>query len=273
MAVTSGTARATLAPRPRVDLSPRAQRVIIGTTGVAVFLVIWQTAASLGWVRTLLFSSPALVVRQFITDIQTTTMWRDVGVTLEEWWLGFAAAAVVGIVVGLLAGWYRDVRRVAEPWLNVLYAMPFLAVVPLFILWFGIGLEFKICVAFLSALFVVGINTIAGVHATNQLLLSVGDTFGASRAMIFRTIVLPGAVPYIMTGLRQGAGHALVGAVAAEFIASNQGLGFRIISAGQTLNTPEVMIGIVLLATLGMISGTIFQLLENRFEHWRPRPT
>ncbi len=271
--MTSDTVRTSIAPRRSVELSPRTQRVLIGASGVAVLLVVWQAAASLGWIRTLLFSSPQLVVQQFIADIGTTTMWRDIGVTLEEWWIGFAAAAIVGISVGLLAGWYRDVRRVAEPWLNVLYAVPFLAVVPLFILWFGIGLEFKIFVAFLSSLFVVAINTMAGVHATSQVLLAVGDTFGASRATVFRTIVLPGSVPYIMTGLRQGSGHALVGAVAAEFIASNQGLGFRIISAGQTLNTPEVMIGIVLLATLGMISGTIFQAIQNRFEHWRPSPT
>lgn len=270
--MTSDVAPATLLPRAQAGLSPRAQRLLIGGLGVAIFLIVWQLAASMGWIRTLLFSSPALVVQQFIIDVQTPTMWRDIGVTLEEWWLGFGAAAIIGITVGLLAGWYRAVRRVAEPWLNVLYAVPFLAIVPLLILWFGIGLEFKIFVAFLSALFVVGINTMAGVHATDQRLIAVADTFGASRPQVFRTIVLPGSVPYIMTGLRQGAGHALVGAVAAEFIASNKGLGFRIISAGQTLNTPEVMIGIVLLATLGMISGTVFQVAQNRFEHWRPGP-
>jgi NitT/TauT family transport system permease protein len=249
----------------------RAQRVGIGVFGFATFLALWQAGSSAGILRALLFSSPAEIARQIVVDAQTSTFWRDIGVTLEEWWLGFAAAAVLGIVIGLFAGWYRRVRRVAEPWLNVLYAVPFLAVVPLFILWFGIGLEFKVVVAFISALFVVAINTMAGVHATDQRLLAVGDTFGASRPFVFRTIVLPGSVPYIMTGLRQGAGHSLVGAVAAEFIASNQGLGFRIISAGQTLNTPEVMIGIVLLAMLGMVSGGVFQLIENRFQHWRPR--
>ncbi len=254
---------------PGIRLSPRAQHVAIGAAGIVAFLIVWQAVASFHLVRVVLVSSPLRVGAQLGIDVQEPAFWRDIGVTLEEWWLGFAIAALVGIPLGVVTGWYRGARRIAEPWLNVLYAVPYLAVVPLFILWFGIGLEFKVFVAFLAAIFNVAVNTMAGAHATDAVLLDMAGTFGASRAKIFRTIVVPGSVPYIMTGLRQGAGHALVGAVAAEFLASNQGLGFRIISAGQTLNTPEVMIGIVLLASLGVLSGVAFRLVEQRFEPWR----
>ena len=257
---------------PRMRFSPRGQNVAIGAAGIVAFLIVWQAVASFRLVKVILVSSPLLVGTQLVADVQAPTFWHDVAVTIEEWWLGFAIAALVGVPLGLVAGWYRGARRIAEPWLNVLYAVPYLAVVPLFILWFGIGFEFKVFVAFLSAIFNIAVNTMAGAHATDAVLLDMAGTFGASRAKIFRTIVIPGSVPYVMTGLRQGAGHALVGAVAAEFLASNQGLGFRIISAGQTLNTPEVMIGIVLLAALGVLSGVAFRIVEQRFERWR-KPT
>ncbi|HEX5451026.1 MAG TPA: ABC transporter permease, partial [Candidatus Limnocylindrales bacterium] len=234
----------------RAGVPGRLRRMALGVGGIVVFLIVWQLVASLGLMKTLFISSPVLIVQQVAIDLGGSDLIHNLLVTLEEWWLGLAVAAVLGILIGLAAGWYRPVRRIAEPWLNFLYAVPFLAVVPLFILWFGIGFEFKVFVAFLSAIFVIAMSTMAGVHGTDPRLLAVADTFGASRSRVFRTIVLPGSVPFIMTGLRQGAGHALVGAVAGEFIASNQGLGFGIMLAGQTLNTSEVFIGIVLLAAL-----------------------
>ena len=155
----------------------------------------------------------------------------------------------------MAAGWFRRVSYVAGPWLNFVYAAPDLAFVPMFILWFGIGVTFKVWLVFLASLFFVAINTMAGVHATEERFLNVARTYGASRKTLFQTVVLPGSVPYIITGLRQGAARAVVGVVVAEFVSSNQGIGFMISIAGATLNTPRVMLGVVLLAALGIHYG------------------
>lgn len=245
------------------------RRLVLGVVGLLTVLVPWELLVRFKMVKSALTSSPTAVAQTFVTEFQRGSMWTDVSATLSVWVVGFVTAAVVGILVGLVAGWFRHVAYVANPWLNVLYAAPELAFVPIFILWFGIGFAFKAFIVFLAALFFIAINTIAGVHATEQRFLEVAQTFGASRMKTFRSIVLPGSVPYIMTGLRQGAGRAVVGVVAAEFISSNEGIGFVIMVAGQTLNTSRVFVGIVLLAAFGIATGEILRRVESRFDVWR----
>ncbi|HET8567772.1 MAG TPA: ABC transporter permease [Candidatus Limnocylindria bacterium] len=249
------------------------QRLILGIAGLLSVLIPWELLVRLRLVKAILISSPSQVVQTFITELQLGTLWGDITATLQVWFVGYLLAAVVGIVLGLVAGWFRRASYIANPWLNVLYAAPELAFVPMFILWFGIGFTFKVWLVFLAAIFFITINTIAGVHATEKRYLEVAATFGASKLQIFRTIVLPGSVPYIMTGLRQAAGRALVGVIAAEFISSNQGLGFLITLAGQTLNTSRVMVGIVIIAAFGVFLGEVLRRIESRFDVWRKEAT
>ena len=245
------------------------QRLLLGIVGLLLVLVPWELLARFGMVKSVLIGSPTAVVRTFVNEIQLGTLWGDVTATLQVWVVGFTIAAVSGILIGLLAGWFKRASYVANPWLNVLYAAPDLAFVPIFILWFGIGFTFKVWIVFLAAIFFIAINTMAGVHATEERFLAVAKTYGASRLTIFRTIVLPGSVPYIMTGLRQGASRAIVGVVAAEFISSNQGIGYLITVSGQTLNTPRLMVGIVMLAAFGILTSEILSRIEQRFDVWR----
>jgi ABC-type nitrate/sulfonate/bicarbonate transport system permease component len=245
------------------------QPLILGIAGLALVLIPWELLVRLKLVKAILISSPTEVARTFVTEVQRGSLWEDIRATLFVWAVGFVLASVTGILLGLIAGSYRRASYIANPSLNDLYAAPELAFVPMFILWFGIGFTFKVFIVFLAAIFLVTINTIAGVHATESRFLAVASTFGASRLTIFRTIVLPGSIPYIMTGLRQGSSRSIVGVVAAEFISSNQGVGFLIIVSGQTLNTARLMVGIVLLATFGIITGEIFRRIEKRFDVWR----
>lgn len=248
------------------------QRLVLGVAGLLSVLIPWELLVRLGLVKSVLTSSPTLVAETFVTEVRRGLLWQDVQATFMVWLAGYALAAVSGVTLGLVAGWYRRASYIANPWLNVLYAAPELAFVPIFILWFGIGFSFKVFIVFLAAIFFITINTIAGVHATEERFLAVARTFGASRLTMFRTIVVPGSVPYIMTGLRQGASRAIVGVVAAEFISSNQGIGFLITVAGQTLNTSRVMVGIVLLAALGIFTGEVLRQVERRFDVWRREP-
>lgn len=263
-----------LSPATRVRSAPlrfydRHERLVMGTLGVLIVLALWQVLVMVGLVKEVLMSTPVEVGRTLYTLFRQGTIWPNLGATVLEFGIGFTLAAVAGIVIGLVAGWYRIASVIATPWLNVLYAAPELALVPIFVMWFGIGLTFKVWLAFVATMFVVSVNTIAGVHSTEARYLDVAQTYGAGRLRTFRTVVVPGSVPYIMTGLRQGTGRAIVGVIAAEFISANKGLGFFVSLSGQTLNTPAVMAGIVVIAAFGIIVGELFRRIESLFDKWR----
>jgi NitT/TauT family transport system permease protein len=245
------------------------QRLVLGIAGILLVLVPWELAVRLGLVKAILVSSPTAVAASFVTEFARGTIWRHIWVSFQVWIVGYLVASAFGIVLGLLAGWYRRVGLIAVPWLNFVYAAPDLAFVPIFILWFGLGFIFKVWVVFLGVIIYVALNTIAGVQATEDRFLAVARTYGAGRLMVFRTIVLPGSVPYIMTGLRVASGRAIVGVVGAEFISANEGLGYFISISGTTLQTSRVFVGIILLAAFGVILNEILGRIEHRFDAWR----
>lgn len=245
------------------------QRLVLGIVGILIVLVPWELVVRLGLVKAILISSPTAVAAQFVTEFGRGRIWGDIWASLRVWLVGYLVASVCGIVLGLAAGWYRRVGLIAVPWLNGVYAAPDLAFVPIFILWFGLGFVFKVWVVFLGVIIYVALNTIAGVHATEERFLAVARTYGAGRLMTFRSIVLPGSVPYIMTGLRVASGRAIVGVLGAEFISANEGLGFIISIAGSTLQTSRVFVGIILLAAFGVILNEILGRVEHRFDAWR----
>lgn len=245
------------------------QRLILGIVGILMVLVPWELVVRLGLVKEILISSPTAVGEQLVKEFVRGTIWAHIWASFRVWIVGYAVAALLGILLGLAAGWYRRAGLITVPWLNFVYAAPDLAFVPIFILWFGLGFIFKVWVVFLGVIIYVALNTIAGVHATEGRFLAVARTYGASRLMTFRSIVLPGSVPYIMTGLRIASGRAIVGVVGAEFISSNEGLGFFISISGTTLQTSRVFVGILLLAAFGVILNEILGRVERRFDAWR----
>lgn len=244
--------------------------ILFGLLGLLAVGGLWEIAARLRWVRPILLSSPTEIYEVAVREFSTGRIWNDIQVSLVEYGVGLVAAIVVGVVIGIVAGWSERAGSVINPWLTAMYVTPIVALVPIFILWFGIGIEMKIFVVFLLALFPIAINTIAGVHAAEHRFVRVARSFGASKARMFTTVVFPGTVPFIFTGVRQASGRALVGMVVAELIASNQGIGFMMSLAGATFNTPKVMLGILLLALFGIIVGIVLQRIERRFEGWRP---
>jgi ABC-type nitrate/sulfonate/bicarbonate transport system permease component len=204
------------------------------------------------------------------TEVQRGRIWGDLSVSAQEFVLGYLAAAVAGMLIGFVAGWFKRANYVIDPWLAALYATPDVALIPLIVVWFGVGLWSKVFVVFLGSLFCVAINTLVGVQSTEARLLEVAASFGAGRLRVFRTVVLPGCVPFILVGLRQAAGRALVGVVLAELIASNQGIGFMMSTASATLNTGRLMLGILMIGAFGVLMGEGLRSIEQRFDVWRP---
>jgi len=198
-------------------------------------------------------------------------IWNDLLVSGREFGLGYALAAFTAIPVGLLMGWYHGFRHTLDPFISFLYATPRVVLLPLFIIWFGIGENSKIALVFLGAFFSIVISTTVGVRSLDPSLLRVARSFNATDTHIFRTIALPGSVPFILTGLRLGIGHALIAVVVGELVAAQAGIGLRIAIAGATFQTAKVFAGVVVVASTGMLLTAVLSRLEARFDRWRPR--
>lgn len=285
METTSVTEAATLPAEPvpavegpkRVDPSDkgfsgfvkRRSMTLIGIASVLVFLALWEWVSDAGIVNPLFCSSPHRIWDTLSNLASTGQLWPNLSVSLQEFGWGFLLAIVVAIPAGILIGWYRPVEAIFDPFVTFLNAVPRVALLPLLIIWIGIGINLKIAVVFLGALIAILINTITGIKALDPQLLTMAKSFGASDFKIFRTIALPGSVPYILSGIRSGLGHALTGVVVGELYASTTGVGHLIAVAGNTFQTDLVFAGVVIIAVLGLVSTWILGLIERRFQSWR----
>lgn len=247
----------------------RNENLIIGTVAVAVFLGLWELSVASGWINPLFTSSPSRIVRTAIELFQTQAIYEDLRVSGLEFLMGFGLAIAIGIPLGILMGWYRRFNAVLEPFVSALYATPRIALLPLIVIWFGIGLGSKVAIIFLGAIFPILVNTITGVRTVERDFVKVARSFCATDRQLFRTVVLPSSVPFILAGVRLGLGHALVGIVVGELYAATAGIGFMIAVAGSTFQTDRVMVGILIISIAGMILTELLRAVERRFERWR----
>jgi ABC-type nitrate/sulfonate/bicarbonate transport system permease component len=272
VAVQSGQlARRIHPPTERRERVPAStEPLLFGILGFVIVLAIWEAAVAAGLVRASLLSSPSRIAAAAIADFGSGVIWPQIGTSFLEWAVGFALALVTAIPLGLLLGAFRRLEYLVDPWLSALYATPTVALVPLIILLFGVGLSSKFAVVFLEAFVVLTVSTVGGTRATDRRHLDIARSFGATRWLTFRSVVVPSTVPFIITGVRVGAGRAIVGVVVAEFIAANIGLGFYISLNGTMLNASRVMLGVLIIGVFGVAVGQLIRRLERRFEAWRP---
>lgn len=248
----------------------RHEHSILAAFGVITFLAIWELLPALGLVKPLFTSSPSRIL--------TAARWlaghglgNDILISATEFGIGFSLAVLVGVPLGVLLGWYRRWHALFDPLITMLYTTPRVALLPLLILWLGIGLASKIAVVFLGALFPILMNVIAGMQTIDETLLMCARSFGAKDLKIFTTLALPSSVPFTLTGLRIGVGRALVGVVVSEMVASTGGIGHMMSVAGSTFQTDKVFVGIILIAGFGYAMTTLLDRLERRFDYWRPQ--
>jgi NitT/TauT family transport system permease protein len=183
--------------------------------------------------------------------------------------VGFVTASAIGISLGLLIGRYRAIDAATDWLVNALYATPLVAVIPLVILWFGLGDSAKLFIVTILSVFPVLINTAAGVRNVPQALIDVSTAFAASERQVFVKIILPAAVPYMMTGLRLGIGRAIIGMVVAEFFTAITGLGAVIVKYGNQYDTASMFVPILVLMSLGVILTSLVRRAEEMFAPWR----
>jgi ABC-type nitrate/sulfonate/bicarbonate transport system permease component len=247
------------------------ERALVGTGAVAAFFLAWETVTRSGLVDPLFLSSPTLIGRAAYQLFAEGSIWKDLRVSGTEFLVGYLLAAGLAIPLGLAVGWYRRLYFCLSPFIDVLNAVPRVALLPIIIIWFGIGVWSKIVVVFLGAVIPMLINTFSGVKTTEERFLKVARSFGASEFKIFWSIVFPGTVPFIFTGLKYAAGRALLGVVVGELYAATAGIGFLITVAGATFQTDKVFVGILIITTTGVLAVELLNRLERRFEGWRPK--
>ncbi len=248
----------------------RNERNVLGLAGLVSFFALWQVGSDLGVIDDLFFSSPSAVFLAAIREVQIPRFWRDVQYSLTEVTVGFLASFVLAVPLGLAIGWYRRVSFAADPWLNFLNAIPRPALIPLVVLWVGLGIEMKTVIVFLGGFFSIILPTVEGVRTVDQGLLDVGHSFRASQRRLFTSVVIPATVPFIATGVRLALGRLLIGVVVAELYAQTQGIGVMIARAADGLDSARMLFGVLIFTLMGVVTTEIAGRIERRFQRWRP---
>src|ERR671915_474938 len=248
------------------------EKKILGTTAVVVFLTVWELIGNtFQLINPMFMSAPSLIAKAAVQLFASGEIWNDLYVSGIEFFWGYFLSIIFAIPFGIAIGWYKRFAYVCDPFVNAMNATPRVALLPLVIIWLGIGILSKVGIIFLGAVFPILINARDGVKTTPYNLLTAARSFGASEWQIFKSVVLPSTVPFILTGLRLGVGRALIGVMVGELYAATAGIGFMITVAGATFQTDKVFVGVLIFAISGMISMELLTKLEARFEKWRPK--
>jgi NitT/TauT family transport system permease protein len=248
------------------------EKKILGSVAVALFLLTWELVGNtFQWVNPMFMSAPSLIWKAGVQLFASGEIWNDLRVSGIEFAWGYFLSVVVGVPFGIAIGWYKRFAYTCDPFVNAMNATPRVALLPLVIIWLGIGILSKVGIIFLGAVFPLLINTRDGVKTTPHNLLNAARSFGASEWQIFRSVVIPSTVPFILTGLRLAVGRALIGVMVGELYAATAGIGFMITVAGATFQTDKVFVGVLIFAISGMVATELIDRAERRFDRWRPK--
>lgn len=244
------------------------RRYLAGMLSVLGGLLLWEFVSRFVVANALFLAAPSEIMVAIYKLAVSGQLWHHIGISAAEFALGYVTASILGIALGLVMASSATMKQALQPWVSGLYATPTIALAPLFILWFGIGIWSKVIVVISLVLFPVTINTEAGLRTTSERLIEMLRSFGATRRQIFVKVSLPSAVPFILAGLKLGIGRGLIGVVVAELFGSRAGLGRLISEAADAFNMPELFAGVVILAFAGIVMTAGFGWLEGKLVPW-----
>ena len=240
----------------------------VSLISVAALLLLWEGICRAGVVSALFLPPPTLILSSLLDMIKDGEIGVSLAASLYRILMGFILGSAFGLFVGLVTGTSALADRMANPIVNALYPIPKIALLPLFILWLGIGEVSKVTIIALGVFFPVAMNTYSGVKNVDTLLIKVAVSFHAGWGYTMKNVVLPYALPMIFAGLRIAAGTALLLLVAAEMIAAEQGIGALILHYGDLMITERLMAGVIVLSVLGLIFNLFLQFLERKLVPW-----
>jgi NitT/TauT family transport system permease protein len=233
-------------------------------------LALWEIACRTV-ISPLFLPPPSAIAVAFYDTLRSGELPRQLGQTLGVLAVGFGLAVIIGLALGILMGTVRTAARLLDPYVNALYAMPTVALVPLVIVWLGLGFEAKVFLTFIVGVFPIVINAQAGVKNIPAAYLETARAFACSRGQMFRKVMLPAAIPFFVAGLRLGLGRALVGVVVAEMFTALSGLGYMVTFYGNTFKTALLFVPIITLALLSIAITELIRWAERRITPWMDR--
>ncbi|MGG7523771.1 taurine ABC transporter permease TauC [bacterium BS0013] len=250
---------------------PRQLTLSVGT--LLVLLAVWWVVAAQQWISPLFLPPPGQVLAKLITiagpqGFMDATLWQHLGASLARILVALLAAVIIGIPVGIAMGLSPTVRGILDPLIELYRPVPPLAYLPLMVIWFGIGETSKILLIYLAIFAPVAMSALAGVKSAQQVRIRAAQSLGASRTQVLLFVILPGALPEILTGLRIGLGVGWSTLVAAELIAATRGLGFMVQSAGEFLATDVVLAGIAVIAVIAFGLELGLRALQRHLTPW-----
>jgi len=232
-----------------------------------VVLVLWEIFGRR--INPLFMSYPSAIAGALVELLLAGEIQRQAAGSLQVFAVGLSAALLLGIVIGLLMGRYRLAEYLLDPYVYALDATPRVALIPLLLLWFGLGDAAKIAIVFLSGLFPVLMNTFSGVRTVSAHLVEVGQAYGAGERKIFTKIILPASLPFIMTGVRLSVGRALIGIITAEMFAAVTGMGALLVRYSSALATDKFFVPVIFLSLLGVALSATVERLQKRLAPWK----
>jgi NitT/TauT family transport system permease protein len=236
---------------------------------VVAVLVLWQIAAD-RWIDITFVSRPSDILQRLGEWSGDGTLWTNSWITIQEIVYGFLLGAAAGALTGFVLASLNFVYRVLDPFVMALYSIPKVALAPLFIVWFGIGMHMKVLLAAATVFFLVFLNTAAGVREVDRGLVDAVRLMGGTRWDVARRVVLPSSMTGVLTGLKVAIPYALIGAVIGELVASNRGLGYLINDAASQFDTAGVFATLVVLSVIAGVLNILVGLVGKRVNRWKP---
>jgi NitT/TauT family transport system permease protein len=241
----------------------------LGPVVFIVLIVLWEIGSRTGVISALVLPAPSEAMGAMRDLWVSGELWLHMGASLQRLFLGWTAGTVLGIALGLCIGLFSSVRSSAAPLVAAFFPIPKIALLPLFIIWFGIGEESKVALILFGTFFPTVIFTYGGVDNVDRSLIRMGQSFGLSWFSIVRKIIFPGALPTILSGMRVSSAIAIILIVAAELIAAEKGIGAYVQIAGSLFATDQLIAGVVLLSLLGLTVSWLISRAEKFLLRWR----
>ncbi len=239
-------------------------RAFISTLSVAMFLAAWEIAPRVHLVEGFYTSQPSHVIGASLEIIKSKGFLRDVSISLEEFALGMIVAVLIGVPAGLLLGTFQTLRYLLDPPVMAIYATPQLALIPIYVLWLGIGMQSKVAVVFVAAVIPILVNSIAGVRQVDHSLVVVARSFCARKHDVFAKVILPASLPSVMIGIRLGMSRGILGVVVAEMYVSQEGVGNQILKLGSAFRVDHLLFYVLLVSAFGFAATSVVRRLEER---------
>ncbi|MEW6376777.1 MAG: ABC transporter permease [Thermodesulfobacteriota bacterium] len=254
-----------------IRLKPELKILVLRVLILSLFFLSWEIGGRSGVLDPFFFSRPSDIAKDLYGLFFSGKIYPHLAMTMKEMMTGLLLGLLSGIFVGILLGKSETFARALDPIVIGIYAIPKIAIAPLFILWFGLGIMAKIVIAWVVTFFLIFFNTYAGMKNVNQDIIDAVRTMGANEFKLMLKVSLPSCIPWILVGLRASLGSALVAAIVGEFIASDTGLGYLILEGSNLFRTSRVLSVVLILSAIVVTLDSALRLLETHFLRWRPR--